>query len=555
MIDLKKLIAESKRNVPPLNLNYKNDGTDGEIILIDSKNSLVQKLFAQKSGTECIDEKKRQANWLGIKDKMLNEMENKRNQEWEEQNKKVKELEEEDEEDFGYENCDHNENDVVDQVESINLDEKNVENSYDVSRDSSNLEKKSNDEQEVSSDEEEDEMERSDENCTIDEDSDEEEIVCARKKTKMISIIDEDQEDDENSREIEEIGLSFENQNDISSTFERKFDEFTDSKTIDYSLGDNIFISQDLPKTQSSSMVEKSINDVYDSQMLLDLCSGQFNQIDQIATSIMIEDQDQNQPEEDEDLETIRESESQPKKILKVKDFIEDEAELSGDEEDVSSDESDDEDQDNFIEDLIQDDSDSEANREQIERIHHKNMLDEDKRQLMIMKEYFFEDGDLYDGDGDRRKKFRWDLLQDEEALADLVNTFSDSDDDFQSDAEIEDDDSQTKMQPIVRLKRTLEEVNVEENGDNGDDHDGISQQSTKELNSIDDETMKRMKIIALKFKLQRDKAKKSQASLSKFIIRDERFKTIINNSNSNEMFKKRAKINQKDDVSVFDFL
>ena len=79
--------------------------------------------------------------------------------------------------------------------------------------------------------------------------------------------------------------------------------------------------------------------------------------------------------------------------------------------------------------------------------IDSKNMLDEDKRQLMIMKEYLFEDGDLYDGES-RKRKFKWNL--DEQDLTDLVNLSSDSDSDSQHD---DNDDDEQNMKKTIRLK------------------------------------------------------------------------------------------------------
>ena len=39
---------------------------------------------------------------------------------------------------------------------------------------------------------------------------------------------------------------------------------------------------------------------------------------------------------------------------------------------------------------------------------HRKTMLDDDDRQLRLMKEMYLEDGDLHSEGGGRMRKFRW---------------------------------------------------------------------------------------------------------------------------------------------------
>lgn len=93
-----------------------------------------------------------------------------------------------------------------------------------------------------------------------------------------------------------------------------------------------------------------------------------------------------------------------------LRDFLEDEAELSGS--DVGSDEEDiDEDEEQVLADLLATDTqplDEESLREEVGRLHFKQLLDRDKRELKVYQEMLLEDGDLHSEGGGRQRKFRW---------------------------------------------------------------------------------------------------------------------------------------------------
>ncbi|CAN8002170.1 unnamed protein product, partial [Ixodes hexagonus] len=93
-----------------------------------------------------------------------------------------------------------------------------------------------------------------------------------------------------------------------------------------------------------------------------------------------------------------------------LRDFFEDEAELSGS--DVGSDgEDDEEDEEGVLADLIAAEDgkeDSGKLREEIGRFHFKQLLDEDKRELKIYQELLLEDGDLHSDGSGRQRRFRW---------------------------------------------------------------------------------------------------------------------------------------------------
>lgn len=158
-------------------------------------------------------------------------------------------------------------------------------------------------------------------------------------------------------------------------------------------------------------------------------------------------------------------------------------------------------------------------------------MLNEDKRQMMILKELYFEDGDLYD-DTKRKKKFKWNFEQTN--LSELINIIPDSDDNdsinASSDEENEVNEDNCKIKKCIGIKRPVEEL------DDSDDGDGVG-------DSVNNINMKIMNTLLAK-------PKKNQTSLASFVIRDERFKDII--KCNNRASTKKLKTNN---CSVFDFI
>jgi len=179
---------------------------------------------------------------------------------------------------------------------------------------------------------------------------------------------------------------------------------------------------------------------------LLGLCSGKFtddeNEIDNDVSESREEDSEKSDAEmdghedgsdddEDEETEKVEEEKSEEedesdieemiikrkfgkkyeakKSVFDKRNFLEEEAELSGS--DVGSDEDEDiaTDDDVLEEDSGADElpSDEELQK-QINKVHMKTILDQDNADLRAVKEMFLPDGDLYtDGKG-RTRHFRW---------------------------------------------------------------------------------------------------------------------------------------------------
>ncbi|XP_075983117.1 uncharacterized protein LOC142981239 [Anticarsia gemmatalis] len=104
-----------------------------------------------------------------------------------------------------------------------------------------------------------------------------------------------------------------------------------------------------------------------------------------------------------------------PKKKRKATDFFEQEAELTSEDEWVGSGDEDERDLDRMEREEGDDEVFHQGKlRKELGQIHMRDVLDQDKREVRLLQELLFEDGDL--GGGHRQRKFRWRNAGDEES-------------------------------------------------------------------------------------------------------------------------------------------
>ncbi|CAI2726090.1 unnamed protein product [Schistosoma spindalis] len=196
---------------------------------------------------------------------------------------------------------------------------------------------------------------------------------------------------------------------------------------------------------------------------------------------------------------TIQSNEIKKKKKFRINDFVDEEAELSGDEnerayfmdDEDELDPNDDDANEEFADLIDEDDSDIPSAgrlRRQIERVHHRLQTDQDLRELRYLKELYFEDGDLHAENGRvRQRRFRWRGLDNDDPFTDQINMDNSDDDDNSS----EDEKQGIPFGPIDNwLRRGPMKSSNDENNqstENGDlDSDTIHSSSNKQTNDKD---------------------------------------------------------------------
>ncbi|KAG8451421.1 hypothetical protein GDO86_003579 [Hymenochirus boettgeri] len=151
------------------------------------------------------------------------------------------------------------------------------------------------------------------------------------------------------------------------------------------------------------------------------------------------DDENDDDEEEKDDEEILRQQ--QKKRKLRMTDFMEDEAELSGS--DIGSEDDYEEEDDEYEEEALDEDlpSDEEL-QDQVNKIHMKVTMDEDQRQLRLYQERYLADGDLHSDGPGRTRKFRWKHLDDASQL-----------DMFRRDSEMDENDGDNEEVEETELK------------------------------------------------------------------------------------------------------
>ncbi|XP_019403288.1 PREDICTED: claspin isoform X2 [Crocodylus porosus] len=190
-------------------------------------------------------------------------------------------------------------------------------------------------------------------------------------------------------------------------------------------------------------------------------------------------DNEEAEVSDDDEEELLRQRQGLKKK-LKLQDFMEDEAELSGS--DVGSEsEYDGEELDEYEEEIIDEELPTDMELEnQIKKIHMKAMLDDDKRQLRLYQERYLADGDLHSDGPGRMRKFRWKNIDDASQL-DMFH--GDSDNDEENEEQLDETEAKWRKERFEReqwLREQLEKGDKKEEEEEEEEEIGEDSQFMK---------------------------------------------------------------------------